>query len=68
MGTGRKFNKKPDTRPRKSGGVRRRRDELHEKRLIALGMSEEKIKHLTSKEIRILLQRPLKTAAMLAKS
>lgn len=67
MGTGRKYNKKPHTRPRKSGGVRRRRDELHKKRLIALGMSEAKIKHLTSKAIRTLIKTPVQTAAKLAK-
>ena len=67
MATGRKYNKKPVSRPRKSGGVRRRRDELHKKRLIELGMPEEKIKHLTSKEIRTFLKTPKQTAAKLAK-
>ena len=68
MATGRKYNKKPVSRPRKSGGVRKRRDEIHKKRLMELGMPEEKIKHLTSKEIRTLLKTPVKTAAMLAKA
>lgn len=66
MGTGRKFNKKPDTRPRKSGGERERRDKTHQKRLVALGMPEEKIKHLTSKDIKTLLKTPKQTAAKLA--
>lgn len=68
MGTGRKFNKKPDTRPRKSGTERRRRDNVHKKRLIALGMPEEKVRHLTSTAIRDLLKNPQRTAAMLGKS
>ena len=68
MGTGRKYNKKPHTRPRKSGGLRKRRDELHKKRLMELGMSEDKIKHLTSKAIKTLLKTPVKTAALLAKA
>lgn len=66
MGTGRKFNKKPATRPRKSGRARERRDETHKKRLIALGMSEEEVRVLTSKDIRTLLKTPVKTAASIA--
>ena len=63
MGTGRSDNKTPMTRPVKSGAVRARRLKVHKKRLLALGVPEEKMRRMTCKEIRQLLQRPLKTAA-----
>lgn len=58
MGTKRKLNKKPMTRPRKKPGERRRREGEQKKRLLALGVPEEKIAKMTPKDIRILLQRP----------
>ena len=60
MGTGRKFHKKPVTRPRKSVRERRHRDAVHKKRLIALGMDEKIVSKMTSKAVRDLLKRPLK--------
>ncbi len=63
MGTGRTLNKKPATRPVKSGAARRRRIDTQKKRLVALGVSEDKVAKLTTKDIRQKLQRPLKTAA-----
>ncbi len=58
------MNKKPATRPVKSGTDRRRRIANQRKRLVALGVSEEKIGKLTTKDIRRMLRSPLKTAAM----
>jgi hypothetical protein len=63
MGTGRKFRKKPMTRPRKSGAERRRRDAVQRRRLAALGVPEEKLRKLTTAGVRKLLVRPAKTAA-----
>jgi len=48
------------TRPRKKLRERRRRENEHRKRLIALGIPEEKLRTMTSREMRILLQRPEK--------
>lgn len=67
MGTGRKFNKKPVSRPKKNACERKRRDNVHKKRLVALGMSEEDVKHITSKGVTKLLKRPKQTAAIIAK-
>lgn len=45
-------------RPRKKAGARRRREKLHRKRLVALGMSEEKVAKLDAAAVRTLLKRP----------
>lgn len=63
MGTGRKFSKKPKTRPKKSPAERRRREETHRRRLVELGMSEDEVRHLTPVEMRDLLRRPGKLAS-----
>lgn len=68
MGTGRKFNKKPKTRPKKNATDRRRRIALHRKRLIALGMDEKIVSKLDTKQMRALLKCPEKTALEAAKS
>ena len=60
MGTGRKYRKKPMTRPVKSGSDKARRQNEQKKRLIALGMAEEEVNKLNSLEIRTLLKRPAK--------
>lgn len=60
MGSGRTFNKAPVTRPKKSGGDRRRRDLVQKKRLIALGMPEELVVKMTTREIKDHLKRPTK--------
>ena len=52
------FRNKNLVRPRKHGAAKRRRLLEQKRRLMALGVSEEKIRHLTSEEIRRLLQRP----------
>ena len=67
MGTGRTLNKKPATRPVKTGAARNRRVKNQKTRLAALGMSEEALRHMTTKDIRQRLQRPLKTAAAIAR-
>lgn len=62
MGTGRKFHKKPKTRPKKKPIERRRREKEHRVRLAALGVPEEKIRHMTAKDVRAMLRRPAKLA------
>ena len=64
MGTGRTFNKAPRVRPKKSLREAARRQRLHKQRLMDLGVPEEKIDHMTSGEMRELLKRPKKTAAL----
>ncbi len=66
MGTGRTLNKKPRTRPVKAEGDKRRREKTQLKRLVALGVEEEKAKKMTAGAIRTALKRPAivkKTAA-----
>ncbi len=63
MGTGRTYKRKPLTRPRKTGYELRRKQNVHKKRLIALGVSEEAIRTMTQKDIRELLKRPGKITA-----
>lgn len=58
MGTGRKFRKKPMTRPVKCARERRRRVQTQKRRLVALGMAEEKVEALNNKEVRDLLRHP----------
>ena len=66
MGTGRTWNRKPMTRPRKSEAARNQRLKIHKKRLVALGVPEETLKHLTIPEVRNLLRTPNKTQAAYA--
>ncbi len=63
MGTGRTFNKKPVSRPKKSPRERARRDTVQRKRLAAFGVSEEKLVRMTTKDIRQALSRPAKLTA-----
>lgn len=66
MGTKkRKFNKAPRTRPRKTARDRRRRQSVQRKRLIALGMPEERVEKLNALEVRQLLKRPAVVAKLL---
>ena len=58
------FRNKNMVRPKKAAAPRRRRRMLQQKRLQALGVPEEKIVHMTSKQVRDLLKRPKQTAAM----
>lgn len=58
---------KPLNRPKKSLSEKRRRRKTHEKRLLALGVPSESLRHLDTKKIRTLLRRPKKTAALAAR-
>ncbi len=63
MGSGRTFNKKPVSRPKKIERERKRRIETHKKRLVALGHDEEKLIHMTPGDMRAALRDLEKTAA-----
>ena len=63
MGTGRSFNKKPKTRPKKNTVDKARRERLHRDRLIGLGVDAEVVRHMDSKAVRTMLKRPVKVAA-----
>ena len=52
------FRNKNKVRPRKKGAAKRRRLLEQKRRLIALGVSEEVIIKMTSKDIRTKLKRP----------
>ena len=67
MGTGRAFRKKTLTRPRKGSAGRRRREASQKKRLIGLGMNEEIVVKMTGKDVRLMLRKPAKLAAVKAK-
>ncbi len=58
MGTGRTFNKAPISRPKKGAGERKRRVNTQKKRLVLLGVAEETVNQLNTKEIRGLLRKP----------
>ena len=58
MGTGRKFQKKPMTRPIKTPIERKRREKVQRARLVKLGMTEEEVRHLTARDMRELLRKP----------
>ena len=62
MGSGRKYNKTPRTRPKKNTSDKRRREKVQRARLVALGMGEEAVDKLNPKEVRTLLKRPAKVA------
>ena len=64
MGTGRKFRKKPMTRPIKNGAAKRKRDAAQKKRLVDLGMDTEAVRKLDQKAVRTLLLRPKKIRAI----
>lgn len=66
MATGLERNKHLN-RPRKSAAARRRRNKLHQKRLVALGVPAEKVAKLDTLQMRTLLRRPVKTAKQYAK-
>jgi len=66
MGTGRKFNKNPITRPKKSTRERNRRFKVHKARLASLGMDQELVDTLQPQEARELLRRPAAVKAVFA--
>ena len=57
----------PRERKKKGAGDRKRRVKVQRKRLVALGMDEQTVRRMTSKGVRDLLKRPVKTAAHLAR-
>ena len=63
MGTGRKLNKAPKVRPKKSPKERRRRERVHRQRLVGLGLDEDVVARMTTKAVRDMLKRPQQTAA-----
>ncbi|NQU38839.1 MAG: hypothetical protein HQ523_02695 [Lentisphaerae bacterium] len=64
MGTGRKFNKQPVSRPKKSPLERRRREATQKKSLVEQGLDEEVVRKMDSKTVRGLIQKPKKVAAI----
>ena len=58
----RKFQKTHLTRPRKGGAAKRRRQSDQKKRLVALGVDEEKVRKMNPREVLTILKRPLKIA------
>jgi len=56
----RKYLKTHLTRPRKATGAKMRRQRDHRKRLIALGMDEEAVNKMNSREVRTKLKYPAK--------
>lgn len=54
------------TRPRKGAGAKARRFRTQKKRLVALGMSEEAVAKLNTREVLDLLKRPAKVAKQYA--
>ena len=58
----RKYQKTHMTRPRKSGAARNRRRLEQRRRLVALGMDQDAVDKLTSRDVLDLLKRPAKVA------
>lgn len=58
MGTGRKLNKKPVTRPKKSPADVRRRHIDQARRLVGLGVAEEVVAKMQPQDVREMLKRP----------
>jgi hypothetical protein len=52
MGTGRKFNKQPVSRPKKNPREKARRVRSHVTRVLAAGYTEEQVKHMTPAGLR----------------
>ena len=48
------------TRPRKGGAAKRRRQNDQKKRLIALGVSEEKVQKMSPRDVLTMLKHPAK--------
>ena len=54
---------KPSNRPKKSETAKRKRQNVHRKRLVALGLAEDKVAKMTAQEMRTLLRHPKKIKA-----
>ncbi len=63
MRTKRKFHKTHLTRPRKSGAAKTRRRLEQKRRVVDLGVDEEIVKRMNSREVLDALKHPVKTAA-----
>ncbi len=61
MATGLERNKHRN-RPRKSPAERRRRNKMHRKRVVAMGVPAEKAEKMDTKVLRALIRKPVKTA------
>jgi len=55
---GRKARKKSRTRPRKNNRERKQRNKVQKSRLIALGVPEDVVNKMDSKQVKELLKRP----------
>lgn len=53
----------PSNRPKKSESAKRARQNVHRKRLVKLGLAEDKVSKMTPQEMRTLLRRPKKIKA-----
>lgn len=58
MGTGWKYYKKGRARPKKATTDKKRRERVHRKRLIGLGVAAEKVGKMNPKQVRTMLKRP----------
>jgi hypothetical protein len=63
MGTGRTFNKKPVSRPKKAPKERRRRVSVHKRRVMELGYTEAAVTQMTMQDLRNILRHPTRAAA-----
>lgn len=54
-------------RPKKTGTEKRRREKAHRRRLVAMGLPEETVSKLNSKDMRILLRHPARLRKAAAK-
>ena len=63
MGTNRKFEKTPRTRPKKNPADRRRRQKVQAARLVALGMDADVVAKMDQRDVRTMLKHPVKVAA-----
>ena len=54
---------KPSTRPKKSETAKRKRQTIHRKRLVALGLPEADVAKMTPQELRAKLRHPKKIQA-----
>jgi hypothetical protein len=50
----------PSNRPKKSEADKRARQKVHRKRLVSLGLAEDKVAKLTPQQMRTLLRHPKK--------
>ncbi len=65
MAQNRKYYKTNMTRPRKAPGAKRRRQLEQRKRLIGLGVDEEKVSKMNPREIRDMVKYPAKVTKSL---